>query len=190
MKRMYLAVIVMTMAGSAVFARGSMESDPRAGFDDRKGPGNNGNAITAGEVEALTGTILEQDGKVVLDTAEGRYTLSVSGFRRNPVEIPFGETVTVSGTAVACDGADCPEEGCDIDAAGHIFVSSAESGSERYDFNNESGRGGRNQNNGNGRGAATSRTSGNRQPHGGQDERQNGGRGYGRRDGSTIEDTE
>ncbi len=136
MKRIILVTAVLVLASGAVFARGSMESDFGPENGQRNGTGRN--AGIEQEVAGLTGTLLEKDGWVVRETADGTYSISARGYMRNPLDLPFGETVTVSGTMV--DSEDCPVEDCEIEADGHIFVESASGSSGTFSF--DAGRSG------------------------------------------------
>ncbi|MCK5736402.1 MAG: hypothetical protein KAH21_07985, partial [Spirochaetaceae bacterium] len=113
MKRIITVTMVMVLIGSAAFARGTNENDSANG--SRRG-------MEMESVE-LSGTVVEIDGQVVLETSDGTYALNAPGFNRAGVEIPYGETIEVRGS----------------EAEGRIFVESAVVNGEELSFSN--GRG-------------------------------------------------
>ena len=125
MKRIVTVMIVMALFGGAAFARGNTEYDNSS----RQGMGAQSVPAAVEEV-SVSGTVEEIDGQVVLNTAEGIYSLSAPGFYRAGVEIPFGETIEVRGseTETLAD--------CDIEADGHIFVETAMVNGEELSFSN------------------------------------------------------
>ncbi len=123
MKRIITVMVVMALVGGAAFARGSNENANSNG----RGMGN-GN--TNGEQVAISGTVEELNGQVVLRTADGIYSLSAPGFSRAGIDVPYGETIEVQGSKAEALA------DCDIEAEGHIFVSAAEVNGEELSFSN------------------------------------------------------
>ncbi len=116
MKRIILSAVVAVIISGAVFARGSME----------------GNGQQSGTEEvSLTGTVVEYDGQPVLETSEGRLSISARGFARTEADIPWGETVEVSGSLKDPNTEDCDG---DRDIVGHLFVERAVVDGTEYSF--------------------------------------------------------
>jgi hypothetical protein len=160
MKRTLFIIIVAALAAGALFARGTADG---AGMN--RGTGNRFD----GETVTVSGTVEEADGRVVLKTGDGVYSLSAPGFPRSGTEVPTGQSVEVTGIM---NTGNCDD--CGIDADGHIFVESASVNGKELVFDagrgrwNDDGRGqGRWNDDGSNRGGA-------RQGNG-----QRGGRGNG-----------
>lgn len=135
MKRIMVLVIVAVAVSTTVFARGGMETG--------NGDGNRQVGNGSGDVVTLSGSVIEKDGHVFLETQDGTVSLSAPGFPRAGVEVPYGETIEVTGTYKDCNDADC-----DAEAEGHLFVDAAVSESGSYTFENGRGNTGGNSNSG------------------------------------------
>jgi hypothetical protein len=121
MKRIITIMVVTALVAGVAFGRGNSEESN----GNRQGTGMR----YSGETITLIGTVEDVDGQVVLNSGGEVYSLSAPGFYRDGIELPFGETIEVRGMIT-----DSLEEGCDIDADGHIFVETAAAGGEEYTF--------------------------------------------------------
>jgi len=131
MKRIIILLIVAAALSGAAFARGAEEGAAQG----RNAAGQNAVGRNAEGTEiALSGVVTEVDGRIVIESSDGLYSLSAPGFPRTGLDLPIGRTVDVEGLVV--------DEGCEdcvIGADGHVFVTRAEIDGEEYVF--ERGRG-------------------------------------------------
>lgn len=127
MKKVIVILMITALAAGAAFARGNSEDNN----GNRQGSGLRSDAETV----VISGTVEELDGQVVLRSAGKLYSMSAPGFYREGVDIPFGETVEVTGSLIDETCGDC-----DISADGHLFVASAVFAGGEFNF--ETGRNG------------------------------------------------
>jgi hypothetical protein len=111
--------MVMMVAATAAFASGAPEND---------GWGRGGSWNTEPTEVSLTGTYVEDESGVYLETAEGTYSLSAPGYRRQEIDLESGDTIAVEGFLVE------PCEQCVRDAEAHVMVQRATIDGEVYEI--------------------------------------------------------